>query len=246
MVFCATTSPCASNDRMPVVAILEMMLPLIAPDDVFQPDAVAAAAGDLAIGDPDIASVQAVHQPAPGRQRNAGAVEHEAAEADAAAAFAEQQRRSAAAEHQLARAAHADQLRAAGQFQHAAAIDARRQRQRHLRARRIVDGALQRPGLVVGTVGPHAILGDVASEARRPVAPRARRSLAASAPATPAPVTFSKWRRLTSMAWLRRTGSGGVRIDGVTQKCRCRRGARGRGGAIVGGRVNQPAVLCAL
>ena len=64
----------------------------------------------------------------------------------------------------LGRAAHADELRAALEAQHAGAVDTRRQRQRHLRARRLIDGALQIAGLVVGAAGPHAILGDVAAK----------------------------------------------------------------------------------
>ena len=56
--------------------------------DVLEPDAVAAAAGDLAIGDADVAAAQAMHEAAPRRQRNAAAVERDVGEADAAGAFA--------------------------------------------------------------------------------------------------------------------------------------------------------------
>jgi len=41
--------------------------------DVLEPDAVAAAAGDFAIGDPDVASTDAMHEAAPRRQRDAAA-----------------------------------------------------------------------------------------------------------------------------------------------------------------------------
>ena len=133
--------------------------------DLLEPDAVAAAAGDLAIGDADVAAAEAMHQAAPRRQRNAAAVERDAGQADAAGAFALQHRR-AAVEDEPGRAAHADQLRAAWQAQHAGAIDAGRQRQRHLRARGLVDRALQGAGLVVGAAGPHAILRGVAPERR--------------------------------------------------------------------------------
>jgi hypothetical protein len=50
------------------------------------------------------------------------------------------------------------------QAEHAGAIDARRQRQRRLRARGFVDRALQFGGLIVGAAGTHAILRDVAAE----------------------------------------------------------------------------------
>ena len=110
--------------------------------NLLQPDAVAAAVGDFAIGDADVAPAEAMHQAAPLRQRNAAAIERDAGQADAVGAFA-LQHRSAAVEHEFGRAAHADQLRAALKAQHAGAIDARRQRQRHLRARGLVDGALQ-------------------------------------------------------------------------------------------------------
>ena len=74
------------------------------------------------------------------------------------------QHRGAAVENEFGRAAHADELRAALQAQHAGAVDARRQRQRHLRARGLVDRALQVFGLIVGTAGTHAVLRDVAAE----------------------------------------------------------------------------------
>ena len=108
--------------------------------------------------------------------------------------------RGAAVEDEFGRAAHADQLRAVLQAQHAGAIDARRQRQRHLRPRGLIDRALQDPGLVVGTAGPHAILRGVAPE-RRGQRRRARgiRGDIASAPATPAAEAPIRWRRLTSM-----------------------------------------------
>ena len=141
--------------------------------DLLEPDAVAAAAGDLAIGDADVAAAEAMHQAAPRRQRNAAAVERDAGKADAAGAFA-LQHRGAAGEDELGRAAHADQLRAVLQAKHAGAVDAGRQRQRHLRARGFVDGALQRAGLIVGAAGPHAILRGVAAERARSAAPRAR------------------------------------------------------------------------
>ncbi len=133
--------------------------------NLLEPDAVAAAACDLAIEDADIASAEAMDQAAPRRQCNAAAVEREVGDADAAGAFA-LNHRGAAVENQPGGAAHADQLRAVLQPQHAGAIDAGRQRQRHLCPRGFVDGALQSPRLVVGAAGPHAILRGVASERR--------------------------------------------------------------------------------
>ena len=131
--------------------------------DVLEPDAVAAAADDLAIGDADVAAAEAMHQAAPRRQRNAAAVERDVGEADAAGAFA-RKHRCAAVEDEPGRAAHADQLRAVLQTKHAGAIDARRQRQRHLRARGLIDRALQNLGLIVGAAGADAILRGVAPE----------------------------------------------------------------------------------
>ena len=131
--------------------------------NLFEPDAGAAAACYLAIDDADVGAAEAMHQAAPGRQRNAAAVERDAGEADVPGAFA-LQHRGAAVEDEFCRAAHADQLRAVLQAKHAGAIDAGRQRQRHLRARGFIDRALQDPGLVVGTAGPHAILRGVAPE----------------------------------------------------------------------------------
>jgi hypothetical protein len=57
-------------------------------------------------------------------------------------------------------------LRAVLQAKHSGAIDARRQRQRHLGASRFIDRALQRLGLIVGTAGPHTVLRGVATERR--------------------------------------------------------------------------------
>src|SRR5947209_19983131 len=124
--------------------------------DILQPDAVAAAAEDLAIGEADIAAAQAMHEATPRRQRNAAAIERESAQADAACAFTGEHA-GAAGEDQFCRAAHADQLRGSGKFQHAGTVNARRQCERHLRARSFVDRALQRAGLVVGTAGPYAV-----------------------------------------------------------------------------------------
>ena len=131
--------------------------------DLLQPDAVAAAADDLALGDADVAPTEAMHEAAPRRQRNAAAVERDAGKSDMSFALA-LQHRGATVENEFGRAAHADELRAALQAKQAGAVDTRRQRQRRLRARRIVDRALQLLGLVVGAAGPHAILRDVAAE----------------------------------------------------------------------------------
>ena len=57
-------------------------------------------------------------------------------------------------------------MRAVLQPKHAGAIDAGRQRQRHLRARGVIDRALQGPGLIVGAAGVDAILRGVAPERR--------------------------------------------------------------------------------
>src|SRR5207247_1013582 len=65
---------------------------------------------------------------------------------------------------EVGRPANADQLRAVRKAQHAGAIDARRQRQRRLRAHGFVDRALQFRGLIVGAAGTHAILRNVAPE----------------------------------------------------------------------------------
>src|SRR4029453_10922031 len=56
--------------------------------DLLEPDAVAAAGGDVAIGDADVAPAEAMHEAAPLRQRNAAAVKRDAGEADTAGAFA--------------------------------------------------------------------------------------------------------------------------------------------------------------
>jgi hypothetical protein len=104
-----------------------------------------------------------MHKAAPGRQRDAAAIQRDAGEADMAGAFA-LEHRGATVEDEFCRAAYADQLRAVLQAQHTCAIDSRRQRQRHLRSRRFIDRALQDSGLVVGTAGPHAILRSVAPE----------------------------------------------------------------------------------
>ncbi len=80
-------------------------------------------------------------------------------------------------------AAHADQLAAGREPQQPGAVDAGRERQRHLRARGIVDRTLQVAGLVVGAAGADAILRDVAAErggrcggaAQRPATSQARR-----------------------------------------------------------------------
>ena len=131
--------------------------------DLLEPDAVAAAAGDLAIVDAHVAAGEAMDQAAAIGQGNVAAVERDAGEAQAVGAFGEQHRR-AAVEDEFGRAAHADELCAARKPQRAGAIEAGRQRQRHLRARRFVDRALQDAGLILGRVGPHAILRGVASE----------------------------------------------------------------------------------
>ena len=142
-----------------------MMLPLTSPETFSNQMAAPPLPDDLAIGDADVASAQAMHQAAPRRQRNAAAIQRDAGEADAAGAFALKHRR-AAAENEPGRAAHADQLRAVLQAKQPGAIDARRQRQRHLRARGIVDRPLQHSGLVFGAAGTHAILRGVAPERR--------------------------------------------------------------------------------
>ena len=88
MVLRETSKPCASNDTTAVAAVLVMMLPLMSPETLLEPDAVAAAACDLAIGDADVASAEAMHEAAPCRQRDAAAIERDAGKADAAGAFA--------------------------------------------------------------------------------------------------------------------------------------------------------------
>ena len=142
MVLRETIRPSASNDTTAVVAIFVKMLPEMSPETCSSQMPLPPLPRYFAIGDADVAPAEAMHQAAPLRQRNAAAVEGDAGQADTVGAFA-LQHRGAAAEDELGRAAHADQLRAALQAQHAGAIDARRQRQRHLRARGFVDGALQ-------------------------------------------------------------------------------------------------------
>ena len=142
--------------------MLVKMLPLMSPETCSNQMPLPPLA-DLAIGDADVASAEAVHEAAPLRQRNVAAIERDAGEADTAGAFA-QEHGSAAAEDEFGRAAHADELRAAREAKHAGAVDAWRQRQRHLRTRGLVDGALEAAGLVVGAAGPHAILRGVAAE----------------------------------------------------------------------------------
>ena len=130
---------------------------------LLQPDAVTAAVDDLALADADIAPTEAMHQATPRRQRNLAAIERDAAKPDMAFALA-LQHRGAAVENQPGRAAHADELGTALQAKHSSTVDARRQCQRRLCPRRIIDRALQIPGLVVGAAGPHAILRDVAAQ----------------------------------------------------------------------------------
>src|ERR1700730_13279354 len=73
MVLRETSRPCASNDTIAVVADRVMMLPAVAAGAFLEQDAVAAAADDLAIADADIAAAEAMHQAAPGRQRDPAA-----------------------------------------------------------------------------------------------------------------------------------------------------------------------------
>ena len=150
---------------MPVPAVPVMIFAADVAGNVFQPDGAAAAAGDFAVGDADVAPAEAMHEAAPGRQRNAAAIKSDVDEAYVARAFAGQHRRPAV-ENQFCGAAHADQLGAVLQPKHPGAIDARRQRQRDLRPRGIVDRALQGFGLIVGAAGPDAILRGVAPERR--------------------------------------------------------------------------------
>ena len=152
---------------------------------LLEPDAVAAAAGDFAIGDADVAPAEEMDQPAPRRQRNAAAVEGEAGQADAVGAFA-LEHRSAAGEDEFGRAAHADQLGAVLQPQHAGAIDAGWQRQRHLCPRSLVDRALELA--VWSSVLPGRTPYCVASRPSMEVSGAARAASGdmASAPAMPA------------------------------------------------------------
>ena len=178
MVLRETIRPFASNETTAVVAIFVKILPEMSPETCSSqmplPPLSDISQSTMRTSLP----TEAMHQAAPLRQRNAAAIEGDAGQADAVGAFA-LQHRSAAAEHEFGRAAHADQLRAVRKPQHAGAIDARRQRQRHLRARGLVDRALQFCGLVVGTAGTHAILRDVAAE-RGGERRRARRRRATS------------------------------------------------------------------
>src|SRR5450432_56636 len=137
-----TSRPCASSDTIAVVADLVMILPLMSPETF---------SNQMPLP-PEPSISQSVTRMLR-RQRNAGAIQREVGKTDAVGAFALKHRR-AAGEHEPGRAAHADQLGAALQAKHAGAIDARRQRQRHLRAGGIVDRPLQDLGLVVGTAGP--------------------------------------------------------------------------------------------
>ena len=93
---------------------------------------------------------------------------------DAAGAFGLQQR-GTAVEHQPAGAAHADQLAAGRQSQQPGAVDPGRERERHLRARGVIDRALQVAGLVLGAAGANAVVRDVAAE--RACGLRGRRSV---------------------------------------------------------------------
>src|SRR6266702_4361729 len=97
---------------------------------------------------------------------DATAVEGDASEANRIGAVA-LDRRGPASEDEFRRAAYADQLHAIRQPQQSAAVDTGRQRQRHLRPRSLVDGALKRARLVLVAAGPHAILGRIAAEQRR-------------------------------------------------------------------------------
>ena len=133
--------------------------------NVLKPDAVAAAAGDLAVQNPQVAPTETMNQAAPVGQGNAAAVKREVTEADMVGAIGRQQR-CATREHQYGRAAHSDQLRALGESQRPGAVDAGRQREWSVDAGRFIDRPLQRVGLVVGCIRPHAVMGDVAPERR--------------------------------------------------------------------------------
>ena len=165
MVLRDTSRPCASNETIAVAAMLVMMLPLTSPETF---------SNQMPLPPLPVISQSVMRMSRPPRQctrpRRVGSGMPPPSsvmlvEADAAGAFARQHRR-AAVEDEPGRAAHADQLRAVLQAKHPGAIDARRQRQRHLRARGFVDRALQGSGLVVGAAGPDAILRGIAPERR--------------------------------------------------------------------------------
>ncbi len=179
-----------------------------------------------------------MHEAAPRRQRNAAAVQRDVGEADAGRAFALKHRR-AAVKDQSGRAAHADQLRAVLQAQHSGAIDARRQRQRHLRPRGLVDRALQSSGLIVGAAGPDAILRGVAPERRgqrcgaRGIGRHRQRAGRAGHGCSDEMAAIEVHGRVSGgRAWR-------VRMSGSNAKMRRGMVRRGRDRAIVGGRVNR-------
>ena len=165
MVLRDTIKPCASNEVMPVTAILVKMLPLTSPETFSNqmplPPLLAISQSVMRMSRP----AEAMHEAAPRRQLDAAAVQRDVGQPDAACAFARKHRR-AAGEDKFGRAAHADQLAAAGEPQQTGAVDTGRQCERHLRAGGLVDRALQRAGLVVRAAGPHAILRGVAPERR--------------------------------------------------------------------------------
>src|SRR5262249_35107565 len=89
--------------------------------DLLEPDAVAAAAHDLAIAEADGAPGQAVDQAAAGGERHSAAVERDAVKTNVIGAFAQEQR-GTASKDKPGRTAHADKLRAALKAQRAAAV----------------------------------------------------------------------------------------------------------------------------
>ena len=88
MVLRDTIRPCASNEVMPVTAMLRKNVAADIAGHILEPDAVAAAVGDLAIGDADVAAAEAMHEAAPRRQLDAAAVERDVGQAELLGAFA--------------------------------------------------------------------------------------------------------------------------------------------------------------
>ena len=75
MVLRDTLRPCASNETTAVAAMLVKMLPEMSPETCSSQMPLPPRAGDLAIGDADVAAAKDMDQAAPCRQRNAAAVE---------------------------------------------------------------------------------------------------------------------------------------------------------------------------
>jgi len=119
MVLRETIKPFASNETIAVTAVSADDVAADIAGNLFEPDRAAAACHDLAIRDANVAAGKTMDQPAPGRQRNALPPSSVIPLRATLSAPSPNNNRGAADEGELGGAAHADQLRAARQTQHA-------------------------------------------------------------------------------------------------------------------------------